>query len=120
MKRVVACLVLAVAIAGCGGGEPGWQDEFREQTRRDFNNPEMMDPVGLLQICAALDQDGGTDLLRQEILAAWAEQDETGEEYDGSGRPLAEILADFGLVEDVNTLNDAAQIFVEEFERACP
>ena len=114
MKRVVACLVLAVAVTGCGGSEPGWQDEYREQTRRDLNNPELLDPADLLQVCAVYDQDGGRDLLELELLA------EEEVEYEGSGRPLDEILADYGLVEDVNTLDAAVQIFLDEFERACP
>ena len=118
MKRVVACLVLAVAVAGCGSSEPGWQDEWREQTRRDLNDPEMLDPAELLLPCSVFDQDGGRDLLEQELFAEMANDEEV--EYEGSGRPLREILADYGLVENVNTLNEAAQIFLDEIERACP
>ena len=115
----MACFVLAVSVVGCGGSEPGWQDEFREQTRRDINDPEMLDPADLLLPCSVLDQDGGRDLLEQELFAEIA-NDEDEEEYEGSGRPLSEILADYGLVEDVNTLNEAAQVFLDEIERACP
>ena len=120
MKRVVACLALAVAVVGCGSSEPGWQDEYREQTRRDVNDPAMLPPVDLLQICAVFDQDGGRDFVKAEIFAVWAEQDATGREYEGSGRPLAEILADFGLVENAAILDETAEIYVEELERACP
>jgi len=105
-------------LAGCGGSEPGWQAEYREQTRRDYNDPERVDPIVLLQICNVFDEDGGRELLEQEILASWAE--DVYEGYDGSGRPLAEILADFGLVENPATIDEAAQIVIEEMEGACP
>ena len=119
MKQVVACLVLAVAAAGCGSSEPGWQDEWREQTRRDINDPAMLDPAELLLPCSVLDQDGGRDLLEQELFTE-IRNDDGEDEYEGSGRPLSEILADYGLVRNVNTLNEAAQIFLDEIERACP
>ena len=128
-----ACLVVVLAVAGCGSKEAGskeagskeagskeagWQDEYREQVRRDLANPEMVDPAGLLQICDVFDQDDGRDLLEEEILADIAGA--TDADYEGSGRLLDEILADYGLQRNVTTLNEAVQIALDELERPCP
>lgn len=43
MKRVVACVVLAVAMAGCGDGESAWHAEFRRQFRSDNFVPDLAD-----------------------------------------------------------------------------
>ena len=119
MKLVVACLVLAVAVAGCGSKSAGWQDEWREQTRRDLNNPEILDPADLLLACPYFETDEGRELIEQEMLAEIANDDDDGE-YVGSGRPLDEILADAGLERNVKTLNEAVQILLDELERPCP
>jgi len=119
MKRVVACLVLAVAVAGCGSSEPGWQDEWREQRRQDLNNPEYVDPVELLQVCAIFDEDGGRGLLKQEVLATWALESEEVE-YEGPGQTVTEILADYGVTENAKIVDEAAEIAIDEIERACP
>ena len=112
-------MVLAVAVAGCGSKSAGWQDEWREQTRRDVNNPELFDPADLLQLCPYFETDEGRELIEKEMLAQIANDDDDGE-YVGSGRPLDEILADEGLERNVKTLDEAFQILLGELERACP
>jgi hypothetical protein len=119
MRMMFACLVVVLAVTGCGSKEAGWQDEWREQLRRDVNNPELMDPAEMLQICAVFDMDDGRDLLEEELLAEIANDDDD-DEYAGSGRPLDEILADYGLERNVKTLDEAVQIALDEFERPCP
>ena len=124
MKRVVACLVLAVAAAGCGSSEPGWQAEWRKQTRQDLNNPEQVDPVELLQLCAIFDEDDGRGLLKQDLLALWALDSEELEmmdlEYDGPGKSLTEMLDDYGVDMSAKAIDEAAEISISEIERACP
>ena len=57
MKRVVACLVLAFALAGCGGNESGWQAEFREEARQDVAEGSVIDPAAALIVCESLATD---------------------------------------------------------------
>ena len=129
MKRVVACLVLAVALAGCGSSEPGWQDDWRDSSRQFVNDPELTPTAELRQACMGVEifdpQRGGMgyeDVEEAELafkvgrLASLA----VDNALDGSGRSRAEILADYGVEETSDVYWEAFEIVLDEIKRACP
>ena len=111
MKRVVACVVLAVAVTGCGSSEPSWQDEWRESRSRGISD---IDPVELLQeICLPLNEAGGRDIMKREILDAWSNNDDFLQIFE-------DLLDDFGAVANAKTLDEGAEIVIDAFISACP
>ena len=107
MKRVVACLVLAIAVAGCGSGVDSplayssWQREWRAQTARDLGDYELIDRAFLQDQCANLN------------AIAW-------NKWPTTGRLLDEILADFGFTVTNAIRIEATDIFIDEVEDVCP
>ena len=112
MNRI-ACVMLAVAVAGCGGDESGWQSEVREDAREFFDVLQVVDPDELLRRCFVLDGANGRSRLTQEAL-------ESRSENIGSYDPLAETLASHGVALSAATLDEAIQIYIDETDRACP
>ena len=118
---------MAVAVAGCGddggGGESGWQAEFQDSSRQLVNDPEFFPAAGLLQICAGLEmEEFGREAYELLLLEGLAEDagDDDAPAWDGPGRPLDEILTDYGIEGTPAVLDEAVQIFLDEIERACP
>lgn len=115
MRRLFACAVLAFALAGCGEGSPAWTEEFRDQVRADLPSPEIAGDI--FPICQVLEEDGGRDLVEAELAAAFNDPEN---EYNGSGRPVREILADYDIELTPAIADQVVKIFLEEIERLCP
>ena len=124
MKWVVACLVLAVAVAGCGGDEPGWQDELRGQLRYQFNNPEPgIDPADYLAACITIESatDEEMEELRMGIISEFNAVFNDVESYTGTGdfRPIDEILAEYGVERTPAISGEVVDVYFDEFEQLC-
>ena len=115
MRRLLAGLAVAIVLGGCGGSEPAWTQEFRKQVRADLPSPEIAGD--LVPICTALEEDGGRALVKAQLSAAFNDPEN---EYDGSGRPVREILADEEIELTPAIADQVVEIFLEEIERLCP
>ena len=123
MRRVVACLVLSVALAGCGD-EASWQDEWRVQVRvaLDTNN---LAPAELIQACYVIKDD--RDSFRELLLEAGRDQDEDvltpSQRLENYGvddvLTLGEILENNGVEYNARTYGEAIEIQLDELEALC-
>ena len=120
MKPVVACLVLAVAVAGCGSSEPGWQDELREQIRSDFNSPEFgVDPADMMATCIGFGE--VTDEQMQELrIGALANFNYLFNDPELEEPTIDELLAEYGIERTPAISGEVVDIYFDEMERACP
>ena len=107
MKHVVACLVLAGAMAGCGDGESGWQADWRTYEER-YVDSYLEFPGLFLEDC-------------EDYVEVGREQGEATIRYQRfPNYALESILEDYGLVQTDDIIDEAVQIVFDEFERACP
>ena len=115
MKRVVACLVLAVAVAGCGGDESGWQAEFRERVRQEVAEVSAIDPAAVLIVCESLatDYDNTAQLFIRNFEDAYRGR-------DSWWRLELVILPSYELEMTPSILDEAVRIFLDESEQVCP
>ena len=116
MKLILACVVSATALAGCGGGESSWQDEWRDNAGHAV---VALDEENVQYLCSAIET-GEADWEAWGIGQRGLFSADADRVYDPGIRSLNVILADYRLEQTPAILDEAVQIFIDNFERVCP
>lgn len=114
MKHIAAIVVLATGLSGCGSSETSWQDEVREESRRDFEL--VANPERIRTWCDDMEEDGAIEMA---MSASVEEMQDSDLVIYSSGRELSEILADHGVTLTPEILGEVAEITFEEIARNC-